>query len=111
MKRDERIPLRRVLKELGISRATFWRARQSNIPGFPEPIIVRRAIFWKRNELERLEEALLRYQGRVKFEGQRKAQKKIDSLKTRARPSKKRKSRSSEPALPQPDLFDVGGQS
>lgn len=104
MKRAELVPLKQVAAQLGVSRATIWRARMSGIAGFPAPVMVSRYVFWKRSELERLEDALLRYQGRVKFESRREAQTRIDTLKGRVKSKRVEKRRVKYSR--QPDLFE-----
>jgi predicted DNA-binding transcriptional regulator AlpA len=106
MKRSDLIPLKRVADELGVSRATLWRARQSHLPDFPEPMIVRRLVYWRRGDLGRLENALMLYQGRVRFEQRRDAQRKIDQLKVEASPERKRTRRRPKQKAAQPDLFE-----
>ena len=107
MKRNDLIPLKRVADELGVSRATLWRATRSGISGFPAPTTIRRLVYWKRAELGRLEDALMHYKGRVSFERQRSAERKVEQLKKTATPRPKRARRSSAPTS-QPDLFDRG---
>jgi predicted DNA-binding transcriptional regulator AlpA len=106
MKKDDLIPLKVVAEEVGMSRTSLWRATRSEIPGFPRPVVIRRLVYWKRKDIERLDEALTRYRGRVSFERQRQARQKIERLKKKnAKPS--RRPRSSFPATPpQLDLFD-----
>lgn len=103
MKRADLVPLKQVAAQLGVSRATIWRARTSGIAGFPAPVMLSRYVFWKRSDLERLEDALLRYQGRVKFEAGRKAQARIDALKGRLRSARNGKRRAKHTL--QSDLF------
>lgn len=87
---DDLMPLKAVVQDLGVSRTTLWRAARSDIAGFPAPTIVRRLVYWRRDELERLEDALMRYRGRVKFEQGRNAQQRIERLKKQVRPREPR---------------------
>ena len=65
------IPQKVVADDLCVSLVTLWRARQSGIPGFPEPVVRKNMIFWRKDDLGQLEEALLKFEGRGKFEEQR----------------------------------------
>ncbi len=71
MKKDELIPLKRVLDKVGVSRATLWRASRSGMEGFAPPTIVRGRLYWKKMELPAIENALDDYQGRGAFDRQR----------------------------------------
>lgn len=104
MKRADLVPFKQVAAQLGFSRSTIWRARMSGIEGFPQPVMVSRYVFWKRCDLDRLEDALLRYQGRVKFETRRTAQAKIDTLRARLKLTRSEKRRVKPGG--QPDLFE-----
>lgn len=104
-RKDDLVPFKQVADEVGTSRTSLWRAARSDIPGFPAPVIIRRLVYWKRQDLERLDEALLRYRGRVKFERERQARQKIELLK-KTNAMSKRTWHSPPPSLPQPDLFD-----
>ncbi len=44
---------------------------QSGIPGFPEPVIIRNMIFWRKDEVQQLEDALMKFEGRGRFEADR----------------------------------------
>lgn len=79
--KDDLIPAKVIVDEFCVSRTTLWRASKSNIPGFPDPVIIRRLVYWRRGDLDRLEEALMRYLGRIAFERQREAQRKVGELK------------------------------
>jgi len=106
VKRDDLVPLKRVADEVGVSRATLWRARQSNIPDFPAPVIIRHLVYWRRADLKRLEDALMQYQGRVRFERRREAQRKVDQIKKTAAPSRKGARTRAKTKPAQPDLFE-----
>ncbi len=94
-----------VAHELCVSLVTLWRARRCNIPGFPQPVIFRKMVFWKKSDLDRLEDALMKFEGRCKFENRRQAQQKLDRLREQARPSPKRARASANAATVQTDLF------
>jgi predicted DNA-binding transcriptional regulator AlpA len=102
MKLKDYLPLKAVVEDLGVSRWTLWRAAASNIPDFPAPTRVGRQVFWKKSEMEVLEAALMRFQGRCAFDRQRQHAKKVRAL-TRA----KAKANESNPvsAAKQQDLF------
>jgi hypothetical protein len=71
------VPQKVVADDLCVSLATLWRARRSNLPGFPAPVIVRNMVFWRRADLGKLEDALMQFQGRGKFEQERERSKRI----------------------------------
>lgn len=98
------IPLKRVAEEVGMSRTSLWRATRSDIPDFPPPVVIRRLVYWKRQDMERLDAALLRYRGRVDFERQREAKQRIERLKKTRPTSTPRQLSAKRP--PHPDLFD-----
>ncbi len=104
MKPNDLVPLKVVMDELGVSRVTLWRARRSGIVDFPAPTLIRRLVFWRRSEIQRLEAALLSYGGRVKFERGRDAERKIAAVR-RARDAAPRRSRK-RGAVEQPSLFE-----
>lgn len=97
MTRGDLLPLKAVAGEIGVSRTTLWRAMKSNIAGFPQPRVIRRLVFWAKSDLPRLEEAMLKYEGRRVFERQREHQRKLKALlkgqsirRARRRPLKSR---------------------
>lgn len=71
MKENNLVPLKRVLDEIGVSRATLWRALNSGIEGFPKPTIKRRRVYWAAEELKGIEAALDAYRGRCAFDAKR----------------------------------------
>lgn len=103
MKLKHCLPLKAVVEDLGVSRWTLWRAAASDIAGFPQPTRVGRQIYWKKSEIEALEAALLRFEGRCVFDCKRKHEKKVRALKrtrTLAVPQKNAR------RVAQGDLFD-----
>jgi len=99
------LPLKAVVEDLGVSRWTLWRAAASGIPDFPKPTRVGRQIYWKRSELEALETALLRFEGRCAFDRKRQHEKKVKAL-TKARTRDMAASRKlPQSASQQQDLF------
>lgn len=98
------MPQKAVADDLCVSLVTLWRARQSGIPGFPEPVIYRNMVFWKKADLDKLEDALLKFEGRSKFEERRDRSKRIAAL-TKARPQPKRLKRARRSDERQQDLF------
>lgn len=85
MKLKDYLPLKAVVEDLGVSRWTLWRAASSGIDNFPKPTKVGRQIYWKKTEMDALEAALLRFEGRCAFDRKRKHEKKVRALqKTRA---------------------------
>nr|WP_281719649.1 hypothetical protein [Nitrosomonas nitrosa] len=102
MKLKNYLPLKAVVDDLGVSRWTLWRAAASDIVGFPQPTRVGRQIYWKKSEIELLEAALLRFEGRCAFDRKRKHEKKIKALTKRRAAAAPRKR---APRQVQQDLF------
>jgi len=103
LRRKDLLPLKAVADELCVSITTLWRARNSRLANFPEPVIVHGAVFWKKADLEQLEEAILTFKGRGVFERNREEERKLKRLqKTR----KASAGTAKPPAPPQRDLFD-----
>lgn len=100
------LPLRKVLQEVGISRATLWRARHSKIKDFPEPIRHLGKVYWRKQDLPALEAALFRYEGRLVFEQVQSANRKTAKLKVK-KSTRRKAHRSEGPNTGQPDLFDL----
>jgi hypothetical protein len=98
------VPQKVVADDLCVSLATLWRARRSNLPGFPAPVIVRNMVFWRKADLGKLEDALMQFQGRGKFEQEREHSKRIAVL-AKARSQPKRIKRTRRPDERQRDLF------
>jgi predicted DNA-binding transcriptional regulator AlpA len=71
--RQECLSLTETAYELAVSRSTLWRASRSNLPDFPEPVIVSRQVYWKKSDLARLEDAMMFFEGRCAFDRKRKA--------------------------------------
>lgn len=65
------VPQKAVADDLCVSLVTLWRARRSGIQDFPEPIVLRNMIFWRKQDMQQLEDALMRFEGRGKFEADR----------------------------------------
>jgi hypothetical protein len=103
VRRKDLIPQKAVADELCVSITTLWRARSSKLEGFPPPVLVHGAVFWKKAELEQLEEALLKFKGRGVFERNREAERKLKRLRA-AKPAAA--SAKPPPRPPQRDLFD-----
>jgi predicted DNA-binding transcriptional regulator AlpA len=72
MRLKDYLPLKAVVEDLGVSRWTLWRAASSGIENFPKPTKVGRQIYWKKSEMDALEAALLRFEGRCAFDRKRK---------------------------------------
>jgi hypothetical protein len=51
--RQECWSLTETAHELATSRWTLWRAERSDLPGFPELIIVSKRLHWRKSDLER----------------------------------------------------------
>ncbi|GIK48853.1 MAG: hypothetical protein KJZ75_15485 [Hyphomonadaceae bacterium] len=96
------VPQKVVADDLCVSLATLWRARRSNLPGFPAPVIVRNMVFWRKADLGKLEDALMQFQGRGKFEQERQRTKRIAAM---AKTQPKRIKRARRPDERQRDLF------
>jgi hypothetical protein len=88
------VPQKAVAQDLCVSLVTLWRARNSRLPGFPDPVVLRGMIFWRKSDLDKLEDALMKFDGRTKFEERRDHRNKVAALKktttraTRRRPPK-----------------------
>lgn len=65
------VPQKVVASDLCVSLVTLWRARQSGIPGFPQPVVIRKMIFWRKEDVQSLEDALMQFEGRGRFEADR----------------------------------------
>lgn len=98
------VPQKVVADDLCVSLSTLWRARRSDLPGFPAPVIVRNMVSWKKADLGKLEDALMQFAGRGKFEQERARSRRIDAM-TKARPQAKRIKRTRRPDDRQRDLF------
>ncbi|HCK83001.1 MAG TPA: hypothetical protein DHW63_00270 [Hyphomonadaceae bacterium] len=81
MKLKDYLPLKAVVEDLGVSRWTLWRASRSGIVGFPNPTKVGRQIYWRKSEMDALEAALMRFDGRCAFDRRRQHERKIKALK------------------------------
>lgn len=91
MKLKDYLPLKAIVEDLGVSRWTLWRAARSGIPDFPKPKKVGRQLYWKKTELDALEAALLRFEGRCVFDRKRKHERKVKALtKTRGAAASKK---------------------
>ena len=98
------IPQKVVADDLCVSLATLWRARRSNLPGFPAAVIFRNMVCWRKGDLGKLEDALMQFEGRGKFEQGRERSKRIAAM-AKARPQPKRTKRARRPDERQRDLF------
>ena len=104
MKLKDYLPQKAVADDLGVSLATLWRARNSDLPGFPKPTIIRGHVFWKKSELQTLEGALMHFKGRSTFEAHRAHAKKVQAL-AKGRSAAKRKRRTPPRHAAQQELF------
>lgn len=93
-----------VAHELCVSLVTLWRARNSAIPDFPKPVIIRNMVFWRKADLAKLEDALMKFDGRSKFEERRDHSKRVAAL-TKTYRQLKRIKRPRRPDQRQQDLF------
>lgn len=98
------LPQKAVADDLCVSLVTLWRARKSNIPGFPEPVMFHNMVCWRKVDLQTLEDALLKFEGRTKFEERRDRSRKIAAL-TKAHPVLKRIKRPRRADTGQQELF------
>lgn len=98
------VPQKAVADDLCVSLVTLWRARQSGIPGFPEPVIIRNMIFWRKDDVQQLEDALLKFEGRGRFEADRQREARNERLMSQL-PKPKRQRRVREPDQRQLDFF------
>jgi len=60
-----------VTEELCVSRWTLWRARQCRLPGFPPPVRRLGRLYWRERDLEKLDDALMLFPGRMVFDRNR----------------------------------------
>ena len=98
------VPQKVVAGDLCVSVVTLWRARRSGIAGFPEPVILRNMVFWRKDDVGQLEDALMKFEGRGKFERSRVgAQRNADLMGSR--PKSKRQKRRRCTDVQQLDLF------
>lgn len=98
------VPQKAVADDLCVSLVTLWRARQSGIPGFPEPVIIRNMIFWRKDEVQQLEDALMKFEGRGRFEAERERAARNERVMNRL-PKPKRQRRMQQPDQRQLDFF------
>lgn len=103
VKKSDLVPLKVVLADLCVSAPTLWRARSSGISDFPPPTIIGRLVFWKRSDLDALEEALLRYEGRRAFERNRALARMLAARKQTVPPRRKARAKTKQAQL---DLFN-----
>jgi hypothetical protein len=73
IRRQDLVPKKCVAYEMAVSETTLWRALKSDLPDFPQPVVIRKKVYWRRADLPALEDALMYFQGRGVFERQRKA--------------------------------------
>lgn len=86
------VPQKVIAEDLCVSVVTLWRARQSNIPDFPEPVVIRNMIFWRKEDVQQLEDALMKFEGRGKFEDARTRAKRnteLEKKRSRHRPAQR----------------------
>ena len=74
------VPQKAVAEDLCVSLVTLWRARRSGIPDFPEPVILRNMVFWRTDDIQQLEDALMKFDGRGRFEADRTRAKRAVSI-------------------------------
>lgn len=98
------VPQKVIASDLCVSIVTLWRARRSGIPDFPEPVVIRNMVFWRKADVDRLEDALMRFEGRGKFERDRKGARRNAEL-LRSRPGRSRTTRLPQSPRDQLDLF------
>lgn len=106
MNSGELVPMKLVAGALGVSRQTLWRASRSSIPGFPPPTIVRRRVYWQRLELAALEAAMLRYEGRQRFEVNRVRARRVAAISALAKSATRGARPSRARDRDQPNLFE-----
>ena len=98
------LPQKVIAEDLCVSVVTLWRARQSNIPDFPEPVVVRNMIFWRKEDVQQLEDALMKFEGRGKFEADRLRATRNERLMSQL-PRPRRQRRGHQPDQRQLDFF------
>jgi predicted DNA-binding transcriptional regulator AlpA len=110
---DELVPLKRVLDEVGVSRATLWRALKSDLEGFPKPTVKRRRVYWRRDEVKDIDNALDAYLGRGAFDQKRRRDqlrpqerhRVLTELRNTQRKRKRRPKDDAAPSAEQRDFF------
>jgi predicted DNA-binding transcriptional regulator AlpA len=80
VKLKDYLPLKAIVEDLGVSRWTLWRAARSDMTDFPKPKKVGRQLYWRKTELDALQAALLRFDGRCVFDRKRGHEKKVRAL-------------------------------
>lgn len=107
---DDLVPLKLVLDEVGVSRATLWRVLKSDIEGIPAPTRQRGRLFWRRAEIAQIDAALDAYGGRGEYERQllcertRVRERHAELLETKKK-TRRRRRRQTQDGDTQPDLF------
>lgn len=72
---DDLVPHKKMLVKLGLSRTSVWRALQSPAKDFPRPIVVRRKLSWRAEDLPLIADAMKCYAGRGHFDKARRVEK------------------------------------
>ncbi len=112
---DDLVPHKKMLVKLGLSRTSVWRALQSRAKDFPKPVIVRRKLSWRAEDLPLIADAMKCYAGRGHFDKARRVEKLSAHAARKVRGVRQSKQRrgtkgkgQEEPALDkrQLDLFD-----
>lgn len=99
------VPQKAVADDLCVSLVTLWRARQSNIPDFPEPVIIRNMVFWRKEDVQQLEDALMNFEGRGKFEDARiraRRNSELEKMRSKRKPHLRTRARQDQKQM---DLF------
>lgn len=109
---DDLVPHKTMLAKLGLSRTSVWRAMQSNIVGFPTPVVVRRRMHWSDENLSEIAACMKAYVGRREFEKYRRCSalaKKLKQMKGAPTTAKRASRKKGEKISPRRQLDLFGG--
>ena len=99
------IPYKVALWRLNTSRTNFWRALKWSGRDAPSPIIKRRKVFWREQDLPDLSRLLDAFEGRCVFEAQLKAQRTREAAERAKRTPYRKRSSRQRPDPRQMELF------
>ena len=68
---NDLVPLKRVLTLCNISRATLWRVSRAGVEGFPRATKQNGRIYWGKDQLAAIKDAISKFEGRTVFDQRR----------------------------------------